>query len=100
MRGTRGKPQLLHSHPILFQASCKSNLRQSTRLACSFPTCRPSLLDEEGRYSHSGFGAMDVNRGNGTRRNYSESGESGNQMFNADMQDFDANLAHKERIRA
>ncbi|KAK3614600.1 hypothetical protein LTR56_026643 [Elasticomyces elasticus] len=33
----------------------------------------PSLPDEDSRYSHSGSGAMNVNAGSGTQRNYSQS---------------------------
>lgn len=81
------KLQLLHASRFI---KCVTEERSEELIAaiqrrCDLPSSWP---DEDGHYSHFRAGAMNINAGPGSQRNYSLSGGPQNKMYNAVTQHF------------
>ena len=76
------KLELLHTNHFFKDAARCQKLKAAVEVLSKIP---PSLTEEDSRYHHSGSGSLNVNAGDGTQRNYTQSGGSGRQ-YNGDTQ--------------
>ena len=81
------KLQLLHTNQYFRSETEKRSSDLETAIA-QLSDLPSSLPEDDGRYSHSGSGSMNVNAGDGTQHNYNQSGGSNNKQFNAHTQSF------------
>jgi len=91
MREILEKLQLLHTSRFFKSENERKNEKKSKELKTAISQLSElpsSLPEDEGRYTHHGCGAIFINPGLGTQRNYNQSGGTNSTQYNGQTQNF------------